>query len=116
MLEVGRQIATSLNKYGCTVYGLDKYADYDNNYIAKWFDSDQIMSLFSEADIVIISLPLNNSTKNLITRKELDCLSDIKNYLLILVGEKLLMRLTYIKYYQTRHWGVRLLILFRKNP
>jgi phosphoglycerate dehydrogenase-like enzyme len=85
--NVGRKIAAVFKNYGCTVYGLDKNIDNKNDSIAKWFTSNQLVSLFSETDIIIISLPLNDSTKNLITKKELDILSNTKLLINISRGE-----------------------------
>lgn len=76
--NVGREIAAVFKNYGCTVYGLDKNIDNKNDSIAKWFTSNQLESLFSETDIIIISLPLNVSSKNLVTSKELSYLNNKK--------------------------------------
>ena len=76
--NVGKLIASIFKNYGCQVYGLDNKCDASDNNIDKWFSINQISNFFSESDIIIISLPFNSTTQNLITSKELNYLDKSK--------------------------------------
>lgn len=73
--SIGTECAKRFNAFGCTVLGVDINAKVDENF-SKIYGIEDIEEILSESDIVIITLPLTNTTYHIFDKKRL---ANIKN-------------------------------------
>jgi len=85
--KVGKVIAENFNKMGCKVIGCDKVALQEDNILSAYFNSDKLYEFLNYIDILIIALPLNNSTKHLIDKTALHELGTQKYLINVSRGE-----------------------------
>ncbi len=66
--SVGTECAKRFNTFGCNVLGVDMFPRIDENY-QEIYSLDNIDECLSVADVVVLTLPLTNETKNMINAK-----------------------------------------------
>lgn len=66
--SVGTECAKRFDAFGCNVYGID-LAPYENQYFKEIYSIDCIDEQLSNSDIVILTLPLTEQTKDLFNNK-----------------------------------------------
>ena len=66
--SVGTECAKRFDAFGCNVYGID-LAPYENQYFKEIYSIDGIDEQLSNSDIVILTLPLTEQTKDLFNNK-----------------------------------------------
>lgn len=66
--NVGTECAKRFKAFGCEVLGVDLYPRLDDNYKAI-YSLDKINNLLSNADVVILTLPLTEETKHLFDKE-----------------------------------------------
>jgi phosphoglycerate dehydrogenase-like enzyme len=69
--NVGRGIAELYKKHGCLIVGCDKLVRKELGCIDKWFHINALKDFLAVIDVLIIALPLNEETKNIIGIQEL---------------------------------------------
>ena len=73
--SVGTECAKRFNAFGCTVFGVDINAKMDENF-SEIYGIEDIEEVLSEADVVIITLPLTNETYHIFNKR---LLMNVKN-------------------------------------
>ena len=71
--SVGNECAKRFKAFGCQVVGIDLYPRKDESYEVI-VCLENIESVLSECDVVILTLPLTNETKHLMDAKKLELL------------------------------------------
>lgn len=66
--SVGTECAKRFKSFGCNVLGVDMFPRIDENY-QEIYSLDNIDECLSVADVVVLTLPLTNETKNMIDAK-----------------------------------------------
>lgn len=69
--SVGTECAKRFNAFGCTVIGVDIAARQDE-FFDDIFLISEMNEVFSKSDIIILTLPLNDSTYHLINKDKFD--------------------------------------------
>jgi hypothetical protein len=72
--NVGKVIAKHFKKLGCFVTGCDKNVIKDLTFIDKWFYANELRIFLETIDVLIVALPLDGETRNLIGIEELKSL------------------------------------------
>ena len=62
--SVGQHCAKLFNAFNCSIYGIDLYPIENENFI-KVFQLNKLEERLSSADVVVLTLPLTNETKEL---------------------------------------------------
>ncbi|MEA1912167.1 MAG: D-2-hydroxyacid dehydrogenase [Spirochaetota bacterium] len=65
--NIGKRVATLASAFGCEIVYYNRYSDTHN----KEYEGIQLQALLQTSDIISIHAPLNNKTRNMITKKEL---------------------------------------------
>jgi len=76
----GQEIVNIFYNLGCEVFGLSR-SKPDNLHLAKWYGSNEMNQILNDCDIIIVSLPLNSQTENLISKNELEIIGE-KSFLI----------------------------------
>ena len=71
--SVGCECAKRLSSFDCDIIGVD-IVTFDSPYFSKVFPISNLKGLLCSADIILLSVPLNNDTKNLIDKSILSLL------------------------------------------
>jgi len=71
----GLEIANIFNDLGCEVVGLSRN-NKKNDKLSRWYSYNQLNEILDYSDIIIIALPLNQQSQNLISKKELEILGE----------------------------------------
>lgn len=79
----GMEIARQFKLHGCRVEGLSR-SRKENDLLDAWYAPDEINQLLSSADIIILALPSDPSTKEIIDQKSLNTMK--RDAFLINVG------------------------------
>jgi lactate dehydrogenase-like 2-hydroxyacid dehydrogenase len=66
--KVGKVIAVNFKNIGCAVIGCDLSKPNDVEFLSAFYSSDMLIDFISKIDILIISLPLNESTTKIIDK------------------------------------------------
>jgi phosphoglycerate dehydrogenase-like enzyme len=85
--KIGIVIAKNFNIIGCDVIGCDKVAPSEKNILSTFYDSGKLHDFIKNIDILIIALPLNNTTKKIIDTNALKALGPKKYIINISRGE-----------------------------
>lgn len=85
--RVGTMIAEGYKNLGCEVIACDKVAPQKNSFLTSFFPSENIDDFIEESDILIIALPLNESTRKMIDLRRLELLGKEKYLINISRGE-----------------------------
>ena len=85
--KVGKVIAENFKKIGCEIIGCDKIKQQTDNVLSAFYPSDKLYEFIEEIDILIIALPLNESTKKLIDLRVLQTLGKEKYLINVSRGE-----------------------------
>lgn len=72
--NVGKVISEKFKKIGCYVTGFDKVAKKDITSIDQWFSGNELKDFLKCIDVLIITVNLNEETRNMIGVDELKCL------------------------------------------
>ena len=72
---VGTACARAFKALGCTVIGIDRYAGSAEGF-SKIQNKESLIDCLRQADIVVLSVPLTNETKDLIADDELSSMKD----------------------------------------
>lgn len=70
--NVGQECAKRFEAFGCNVNGIDLNS-FQNRYFQEIYSMDRLESILSISDIVILTLPLTEQTKNLFNKKLFSC-------------------------------------------
>ncbi|MBE6708576.1 MAG: D-2-hydroxyacid dehydrogenase [Ruminococcaceae bacterium] len=73
--NVGTECAKRFGAFGCNVLGVDLYPR-DSEYFRKMFPVTELLTAVSCADVVVLTLPLTDETKHIISKTVLDSLKD----------------------------------------
>ena len=73
--NVGTECAKRFKAFDCCVYGVDLLPFIDNNY-DHIYSLDDLNEVISKVDIVVLTVPLTNKTKNLIDYERLNLLKE----------------------------------------
>lgn len=68
--SVGTEVAKRFKAFDCRVIGVDLYPREDKSY-EKMYPLAQLDTILTEADIVVLTLPLTKETENLISKDKL---------------------------------------------
>lgn len=85
--RVGKVIAKNFNAIGCEVVGCDIVKPSEIDILSIFFQADKLYDFMRSIDILIIALPLNELTKNLIDQKVINALGKKKYLINISRGE-----------------------------
>lgn len=85
--RVGKVIAENFKNIGCKVIGCDNNPPQNCNAISAFYTSDKLYDFIKKIDILIISIPLNESTKKLINLRALQVLGKDKYLINVSRGE-----------------------------
>lgn len=66
--SVGTECAKRFLAFGCNVIGVDLYPSEDENY-TEMFQIDELNNVISQADVVVLTLPLTDETTHLMNRE-----------------------------------------------
>lgn len=69
--KIGKEIAKRFKAFGCYVYGIDLF-EKKERYFNKVFSLNDIDEVIKEADVIILSLPLTETTKYIIDERKLN--------------------------------------------
>lgn len=68
--NVGKQIAMRLKAFNVKINAVGKdYSKIENQYIDKYFESEYMLNAVKDADILIVTLPLNKETERIIDKE-----------------------------------------------
>jgi phosphoglycerate dehydrogenase-like enzyme len=87
MGRVGKVIAENFKNIGCEVIGCDKITPQNINVLKVFYPSDKLYDFLENIDILIIALPLSESTEKLIDYRALQRLGKEKYLINISRGE-----------------------------
>jgi phosphoglycerate dehydrogenase-like enzyme len=87
MGKIGKVIAGNFKNIGCKVIGCDKIETKTEDLLYAFYKSDQLQAFIEQIDILIISLPLNESTRHLINKKIIQALGSTKYIINVSRGE-----------------------------
>ena len=87
MGKIGNVIASNFKYIGCEVIGCDKIKPQSEDVLSAFYPSDQLIAFVKQIDILIISLPLNESTRNIINKNVIHTLGSSKYIINISRGE-----------------------------
>ena len=73
--NVGTECAKRFSAFGCSVVGVDLYP-YENAYYQAMFSLDQLDEVLPTADVIVLTLPLTDRTRHMISRNRLSLLKD----------------------------------------
>ncbi len=73
--NIGTECAKRFRAFGCNVIGVDIIAGANENF-SEILPVTELVRGISDADIVILTLPLTEDTKHIFSKKELDSLKD----------------------------------------
>ena len=73
--SVGTECAKRFSAFGCEVFGIDDFLKEEKHFL-EIYQPDKTAEVFSNADIVILTLPLTEETRHLIGEKELSAIPD----------------------------------------
>jgi D-2-hydroxyacid dehydrogenase (NADP+) len=68
--SVGKVIAECFKRIGCYTAGFDKNINRDFSFIDKWYNKHELSEFLKDIDVLIISISLNEETKNFIGMEE----------------------------------------------
>lgn len=85
--RVGKVVAKNFNAIGCTVIGCDIVIPNDIDSLSLFFFADKLYDFIKGIDILIVALPLNEYTKNLIDSNIIKALGKNKYIINISRGE-----------------------------
>lgn len=68
--NVGTECAKRFNAFGCAVYGVDLFPQMNNTYV-EILPVSELRYAISKADIIVLTLPLTEDTKHLISTDEM---------------------------------------------
>ena len=69
--NVGKVIAENFKKIGCFTAGFDKNINKDFLFIDKWYHYNELNEFLHDIDLLVVSLSLNEETRNFIGIEEL---------------------------------------------
>lgn len=73
--NIGTECAKRFSAFGCEVFGIDVFLKEEKHF-SETYQPDKTAEVFSNADIVIFTLPLTEETRHLIGAKELSAIPD----------------------------------------
>ena len=73
--NVGTECAKRFAAFGCRVIGVDAFPREDDNFI-RMVSVDMMTDAMAEADVVVLTLPLAEETRHIISRDKLESLKD----------------------------------------
>lgn len=76
--KVGREIAKNFTNLGCEVMGCDIIKPQSEVVLSEFYQSDELLAFAEKIDILIISLPLNESTRHIINKQVIQALGSTK--------------------------------------
>jgi phosphoglycerate dehydrogenase-like enzyme len=85
--RVGTVIAENFNKLGCEVLGCDLKLPENKGVLSLFYPADNLIDFLRITDILIISLPLNESTKKIIDARAIKTLGKNKYLINVSRGE-----------------------------
>ncbi len=85
--RVGKVIAENFVKLGCEVLGCDIVLPENKEVLSLFYPTDKLLDFLKNTDILIISLPLNESTKNIIDARAINTLGKNKYLINVSRGE-----------------------------
>jgi phosphoglycerate dehydrogenase-like enzyme len=85
--RVGKEIARYFRSIGCEVNGCDIVKPSTNDVCSAFYLSDQLYEFIDDTDILIVALPLNESTKHMINKSILKALGSKKYLINVSRGE-----------------------------
>lgn len=71
--SVGTECAKRFSAFGCSVIGIDLYPRKDT-YYKHMYGIEKLDVIFSNSDIVILTLPLTESTRHLINKEKINAM------------------------------------------
>lgn len=84
--SVGLEIAKRLKAFGTHIIGVDILKS-DSDYIEEYADISQIYDILPKADIVILTLPLNDETRGLFDKTSFGCMKESAIFINIARGQ-----------------------------
>ncbi len=69
--NIGKEIAKRLKPFGAKIIAVDKFEIINSN-IDVWKSVDMLNAILPKCDAVILSVPLNNETRHMISKKQLE--------------------------------------------
>jgi phosphoglycerate dehydrogenase-like enzyme len=85
--RVGKVIAENFSKLGCEVLGCDLILPENKGVLSLFYPADKLLDFLENTDILIISLPLNDSTKKIIDSRAISTLGKNKYLINVSRGE-----------------------------
>lgn len=85
--RVGTVIAENFSKLGCELLGCDLITPENNGVLSSFYPADKLIDFLENIDILIISLPLNESTKKIIDARAINTLGKNKYLINVSRGE-----------------------------
>lgn len=73
---IGERLALMANAFGMTVVGMKRQPDTTVPGIEMMVGPDALHKVLPEADVVVMTIPLTNATKNFIAEEELELMKD----------------------------------------
>jgi len=85
--RVGKVIAENFSKIGCKVIGCDLRIPENKGVLSTFYPADKLIDFLQNTDILIISLPLNESTRKIIDAQAINTLGKSKYLINVSRGE-----------------------------
>lgn len=85
--EVGREIVLKFKSLGAKVLGCDLNSKVNYGYLDTFYNTDDLDTMLKEINILVIALPLNNTTENLFDYKKIKLLSEGSSIINVARGE-----------------------------
>ncbi|MDO9256434.1 MAG: NAD(P)-dependent oxidoreductase [Bacteroidales bacterium] len=85
--RVGKVIAENFSKLGCEVLGCDLITPENKGVLSSFYPAEKLIDFLENIDILIISLPLNESTRKIIDARAIKTLGKNKYLINVSRGE-----------------------------
>ena len=111
--SVGNECAKRFQSFGCDVFGVD-INPYNNDLYKKMFSLEELDYALSNADIILLTLPLTEKTRNLINFKRLNVMK--RNSILINIARGGIVDTDALIFALNNHIGGAVLDVFSDEP
>ena len=110
--SVGTECAKRFSAFGCNVIGIDLYPRKDV-YYRHMYGIEKLNIIFSNSDIIILTLPLTESTRHLINKERIDSMK--QGAILVNIGRGGLLDTEILKH-KLPELGGAVLDVFENEP
>jgi phosphoglycerate dehydrogenase-like enzyme len=83
---IGRSVALRAKAFGMRVVAMKRTVDRDRDELDAVYSSDELTTLLSQSDVVVVALPLTDETRGLIGREELASMKSSAHFVNIARG------------------------------